>query len=59
MADPCQCEHGEHFDGGPGHDYAGVPAGKHRASYVGPICDECAREHMADYLEPDDASSAG
>lgn len=48
----CQCEHTDHENAPAGHRYLGVPAGQHRAHYVGPICDDCARGHLADYLLP-------
>ena len=47
---PCQCEAEKHFSQAPdnpasiGHRYLSVPAGNHTISYVGPVCDECARE---------------
>lgn len=48
----CGCENTSHFpeDGGKGHPYGGVPAGQRRAEHVGPVCDDCADTHMADYL---------
>ena len=56
----CQCEHDAHFpgatyaqteaDSGPFHPYVSVPAGSHTATYVGPVCDECAAGHAAPYL---------
>lgn len=46
----CQCEHAEHEPGGASHAYLRAPAGEQRAHYVGPICDECARAHLAEYL---------
>ena len=47
---PCNCEHEDHFDGGPGHEYMQVPAGERRAVHVGRVCDGCASSHMAPYL---------
>jgi hypothetical protein len=35
-----------------------VFAGKQRAMYVGPICDECARTHMAPYVVTDEGANA-
>lgn len=54
MPGQCNCEHGEHFDNGPGHEYLAVPSGERTARYVGRVCDKCAQTHMADYLEPVD-----
>lgn len=49
---PCECEHGEHFGEGTltVHDYRKVPAGDSVARYIGPVCDPCARDHMAGYI---------
>lgn len=47
----CQCEHIDHHERD-GHYYLGVHAGSRRAEYVGPICDDCATGHLADYLLP-------
>lgn len=58
ISSPCNCEHGEHFDNGPGHDYLAAPAGSRHARYVGAVCDDCAAGHMAGYLEPDDTDTA-
>ena len=59
---PCQCEHADHFAddfvsgpaGGvyvmkqrPAHPYLGVPAGRRRADFVGPVCDECGNGPLA------------
>ena len=46
----CQCEHADHENPPAGHRYLAVPAGQLRADYVGPICDDCARDHLSDYL---------
>jgi hypothetical protein len=50
----CNCEHAKHFDDEPepqtGHDYMAVPAGKHSAMFVGPVCDKCAETCMSKYL---------
>lgn len=48
----CQCEHVEHDAPTVAHRYLGVPAGRARAQHVGPVCDECARGHLAVYLLP-------
>lgn len=47
----CQCEHISHEQSvATAHPYVGVPAGAHRADYVGRVCDECALGHLAEYL---------
>lgn len=46
----CQCEHVDHENPPAGHRYLAVPAGSHRAQYVGPVCDECATGHLATHL---------
>lgn len=46
----CQCEHADHEQPARSHPYLAVPAGTHRADYVGPVCDDCAQGHLADYL---------
>lgn len=55
----CNCEHVCHFpEDSPGsewHAFLAVPAGLQRADYVGAICDDCARTHMAEYLLPEPA----
>lgn len=52
--EPCNCEHGSHFDDSPGqitdHPYMGVPAGGSRAMFVGLVCDPCAHSHMSQYI---------
>lgn len=55
MADgetPCGCEDVSHFpvDGGTGHPYGEVPADQQRAQHVGPVCDDCAQTHLAEYI---------
>lgn len=51
----CQCEHKDHeAPATQAHAYLQVPAGTHRAAHVGPICDDCARDHLADYLTDQD-----
>lgn len=49
---PCNCEHESHFpeDGGTEHAHMAVPAGDRSAQHVGPVCDECADGHIAEYL---------
>lgn len=55
-ANPCNCEHTNHFDDEYGlrtfgaHVYLDVPAGSRKALYVGAICAWCADHCMADYL---------
>lgn len=50
----CQCEHVAHTQQPlSAHPYLGVPAGSHRAQFVGAVCDECATGHLADYLLPE------
>lgn len=55
-ANPCNCEHTNHFDDeyGPrvegAHVFYDVPAGTREARYVGAVCDACAETCMADYL---------
>ena len=49
--EPCNCEYFEHFGSEKTkHAYRLVPSGRHRAKNVGPICDECARTCMRDFL---------
>jgi hypothetical protein len=50
--EPCNCEYFEHFGETTRtkHEYRGVPSGKHRAQWVGPICDKCAQTCMKDFL---------
>lgn len=46
----CQCEHESH-EVGTAHRYLGVPANPRRvAMYVGPVCDDCAYGHLAEYM---------
>lgn len=49
----CQCEHIDHETPATSHPYLGASAGTRRAQHVGPICDECATRHLADYLLED------
>lgn len=55
-ANPCNCEHTNHFDDDYGprvegaHVLYDVPAGTREARYVGAVCDACAQTCMADYL---------
>lgn len=50
----CQCEHISHEQSAAtAHPYLGVPAGTRRADYVGRVCDECAKGHLAEYLISD------
>ena len=39
----CECEHKDHFDGGPEHPYGKVPAGTIRMTAYGSfaLCDTC------------------
>lgn len=47
----CQCEHVSHARGNDGHAYLGVPANPDGvAMHVGPVCDDCADGHLADYM---------
>lgn len=50
----CTCEHTNHFNDsfGPkiGHEYGKVTAGTKKARFVGPICDDCSVNCLADYL---------
>lgn len=46
----CNCEHFDHFDGGPGHEYMTVAAGNQKAAFVGAICDDCAKNCLPDWL---------
>lgn len=50
----CGCEHNNHCtDDGPlpgYHDYGKALAGRHGALWVGPVCDPCAADCMAEYL---------
>lgn len=63
MSEPCGCESWHHFADSPNgdaldaddskrvsHAYCAVPAGRHTARYVGKVCDECATEHLAQYV---------
>lgn len=50
MPQPCNCEDRSHFDAGISHPYLHGTAGDRVAMYVGPVCDFCARTHMAAYL---------
>lgn len=45
----CTCEYQSHFNGF-GHSYAGVPAGDRRSESTGPICDDCADTHYAEFV---------
>lgn len=48
--DACQCEHIAHETPNEAvHPYLGTPAGDRRAIFVGPVCDDCATGHLADY----------
>lgn len=46
----CQCEHADHEPPAAAHPYLRVRAGTRRAQHVGPVCDECADSHLADYI---------
>lgn len=53
LANPCNCEHSEHFDDPTprtAHEYMRVEAGESFAMYVGLICDDCATGHLRQYL---------
>lgn len=47
----CNCEHADH-DAGTAHPMFAAPLGTdaRRASYVGMVCGDCARGHLAGYL---------
>lgn len=47
----CQCEHQAHEQNGGSHRYLAIPANPEQvAMYVGPVCDDCAHGHLADYM---------
>ena len=57
-AGTCQCEHESH-EAGTAHRYLGVPANPRRvAMHVGPVCDDCADGHLADYMRHCDRCGA-
>lgn len=48
---PCGCEHRSHMnDESDEHPYLGAPAGPHLAPFVGVVCTQCARGHLARFF---------
>lgn len=50
----CTCEYQSHFNGF-GHPYQGCPAGNRSTKETGPICDDCANTHYAEFVTELDA----
>lgn len=48
-ATQCTCEYQSHFNGF-GHPYQGCPAGDRSTKETGPICDDCADTHYAEFV---------